>query len=82
MQELCSEGGHRIQDLIMMKALSCLPMFRLMIMVNFTFEELPDGTYRINFEYPGVPMDTSSFVEFVLGEGGSEDTYSFSSNGY
>jgi hypothetical protein len=27
---------------------------------------LPDGTYQIVMEYPGIPMDESSFVEFVL----------------
>ncbi len=43
---------------------------------EFTFENLPSGTYRINFEYPGVPMDPDSFIEFELGADGSEDTYS------
>lgn len=43
---------------------------------EFTFENLPPGTYRINFEYPGVPMDLSSFVEFELGADGSSDSFS------
>jgi hypothetical protein len=34
---------------------------------NFLIENLPDGTYRINFEYPGIPMDPNTFVEFELG---------------
>ena len=35
---------------------------------NFSFPKLPDGKYRINFQYPGVPMDTTSFVEFSITE--------------
>lgn len=38
-----------------------------------TFNYLPEGTYRLNIEYPGIPMDPSSFVEFNVGEGGIED---------
>ncbi len=40
---------------------------------QFVFEDLEDGTYRFNIEYPGIPMDTSSYVEFIIGEGGIED---------
>jgi len=36
---------------------------------EFDLPNLPSGTYRINFEYPGVPMDPDSFVEFQVGEG-------------
>ena len=39
---------------------------------SFDIPFLPDGVYRINFEYPGVPMDQNSFVEFEVG-GTSED---------
>lgn len=42
--------------------------------VSFGF--LQDGFYRLNIQYPGVPMDTTSFVEFEInaagGEGGFE----------
>ena len=38
-----------------------------------TFENLPDGTYRLNIEYPGIPMNPNSFIEFEIGEGGIED---------
>lgn len=37
-----------------------------------TFNFLPEGTYRLNIEYPGIPMDPTSFVEFNVGEGGIE----------
>lgn len=39
----------------------------------FEFTGLVDGKYRFNIEYPGIPMDTTSFVEFTIGEGGIED---------
>lgn len=35
---------------------------------EFTFENLPPGTYRIFIEFPGIPLDPESFTEFVLGE--------------
>ena len=35
---------------------------------EFTFENLPPGTYRIFIEFPGIPIDPDSFTEFVLGE--------------
>ncbi|MEM9327342.1 MAG: Ig-like domain-containing protein [Bacteroidota bacterium] len=38
-----------------------------------TFDELPDGFYRLNIEYPGVPMDPNSFIEFEIGEGGIDE---------
>ncbi len=34
---------------------------------SFLIENLPPGTYRFNVQYPGIPMDESSFVEFDLG---------------
>lgn len=34
---------------------------------NFVFKDIPDGTYVINIDYPGVPMDPSSFIEFEFG---------------
>ncbi|MEM9329140.1 MAG: T9SS type A sorting domain-containing protein, partial [Bacteroidota bacterium] len=37
-----------------------------------TFTDLPDGYYRLNIEYPGIPMDPTSFVEFQIGDGGLE----------
>lgn len=36
---------------------------------QFRQPNLPDGLYRINIEFPGIPMDQSSFVEFELGTG-------------
>ncbi len=36
---------------------------------QFEFQFLPDGRYRFNIEYPGIPMDPNSFVEFEIGEG-------------
>ncbi len=38
-----------------------------------TFPDLPDGFYKLNIEYPGVPMDPNSYIEFEIGEGGLED---------
>ena len=38
-----------------------------------SFNNLPDGTYRLNIEYPGIPMDTTSFLEFEIGAGGMEE---------
>lgn len=39
--------------------------------VNFGF--LPTGVYRLNIQYPGIPMDPNSFVQFEIEEG-KEDT--------
>lgn len=36
---------------------------------QFVFDFLPDGLYRFNIEYPGIPMDPNSFVEFEIGDG-------------
>ena len=40
---------------------------------QFEFTELESGRYRFNIEYPGIPMDEDSFVEFTIGEGGIEE---------
>ena len=40
---------------------------------RFEFTDLEDGKYRFNIEYPGIPMDEDSYVEFTIGEGGIED---------
>ncbi len=37
---------------------------------EFSIENIPDGLYRINFDFPGIPTDPNSFVEFELGAGG------------
>lgn len=39
---------------------------------KFTFENIEAGKYRLNIEYPGIPMDTTSFVEFEIGADGVE----------
>ena len=39
----------------------------------FEFTDLEEGLYRFNIEYPGIPMDEDSYVEFTIGEGGIED---------
>lgn len=38
-----------------------------------TFENLPPDTYRLNIEYPGIPMDPNTFIEFEVGANGMED---------
>ncbi|WP_115867400.1 T9SS type A sorting domain-containing protein, partial [Marinoscillum furvescens] len=38
---------------------------------RFKFDFIPPGKYRFNIEYPGIPMDPNSFVEFEIGEAGS-----------
>ena len=35
---------------------------------NFSFDALPKGKYFINIQYPGVAMDTTSFIGFDLGD--------------
>ncbi len=34
---------------------------------RFTFTDIAEGKYRLNIEYPGVPMDPDSEIEFVVG---------------
>lgn len=41
--------------------------------VNFGL--LPDGFYRLNIQYPGVPMDPNSFVEFEINADGGLGGY-------
>lgn len=41
---------------------------------EFQFGQLPEGVYRFFVEYPGIPLDESSFVEFEVGEEGVSDT--------
>ncbi|WP_425389778.1 leucine-rich repeat domain-containing protein [Ekhidna sp.] len=41
---------------------------------EFQFGFLPEGRYRFFVEYPGIPLDESSFVEFEVGEQGISDT--------
>jgi hypothetical protein len=36
---------------------------------KFTLPNLPTGTYRLNFQYPGYPMDETSDVTLVIGDG-------------
>lgn len=36
---------------------------------NVSFGDLPTGEYRLNIQYPGIPMDPDSFTEFVIEEG-------------
>jgi hypothetical protein len=36
---------------------------------EFTLPNLPNGTYRLNFQYPGYPMDETSDITIVIGTG-------------
>ena len=45
---------------------------------QFNIANLPPGLYRINFEYPGVPMDQNSFVEFEVTADGDNSEISLS----
>jgi hypothetical protein len=36
---------------------------------EFAFENLEPGDYRINIQYPGYPMDTTSFIKMTIGTG-------------
>ncbi|GCC52767.1 hypothetical protein SanaruYs_30060 [Chryseotalea sanaruensis] len=36
---------------------------------NFNFPNLPQGDYRLNMQYPGNPMDSTSFIDFTIGVG-------------
>lgn len=35
----------------------------------FNFSNLPQGDYRLNIQYPGNPMDSTSFIDFTIGAG-------------
>jgi hypothetical protein len=36
---------------------------------EFVMPELPKGNYRLNIQYPGYPMDESSFITITVGDG-------------
>lgn len=36
---------------------------------EFTINNLPPANYRINIQYPGVPMDETSFIDIPIGTG-------------
>lgn len=38
---------------------------------KFAFQELVDDVYLLNIQYPGYPMDESSFVEIPIGDAGN-----------
>ncbi len=40
-----------------------------------SFEGVPTGRYRINIQYPGIPMDPNSFVEFEITDDKEEDGF-------
>jgi len=42
---------------------------------QFTFENLPEGTYRLFIEYPGIPINEESFTEFEVGNNPNEDDF-------
>ncbi|CAE7297754.1 unnamed protein product, partial [Symbiodinium microadriaticum] len=44
---------------------------------RFSFENIPDGEYRLNIQYPGVPMDESTNIDFIIGAGGDIENNSF-----
>ncbi len=39
------------------------------------FGEVPAGLYRINIQYPGIPMDPNSFLEFEISDDKEQDGY-------
>jgi Leucine-rich repeat (LRR) protein len=36
---------------------------------EFRITNLPEGTYRLNIQYPGYPMDETSFISITIGSG-------------
>ncbi|MBV6646295.1 MAG: VCBS repeat-containing protein [Cyclobacteriaceae bacterium] len=44
---------------------------------KFSFGFIPDGEYRINIQYPGVPMDSTTAIDFVVGAGGTVEDNEF-----
>ncbi|HCX22074.1 MAG TPA: hypothetical protein DHN29_09180, partial [Cytophagales bacterium] len=45
---------------------------------NFTFTDIEPGTYRLNIEYPGVPMDEDSDIEIVVSDTEESQLYQIS----
>lgn len=41
----------------------------------FDFTGIPAGTYLLNIQYPGIPMDATSDIEFVIGEDVQEQKF-------
>ncbi len=39
------------------------------------FGQMPSGKYRLNIQYPGIPMDPNSFIEFDISEEEEEAGY-------
>ena len=44
---------------------------------QFEFANIPSGLYRFNIEYPGIPMNPESYVEFNIGNDGIENNTFF-----
>ncbi len=42
---------------------------------RFNFSGIEPGTYRLNIEYPGVPMDPSAEIEFIIRDDGSSQKF-------
>lgn len=42
---------------------------------RFNFSGIERGTYRLNIEYPGVPMDPSAEIEFIIRDDGSSQKF-------
>jgi len=42
---------------------------------RFTFDDLPEGTYRLFIEYPGIPINEESFTEFEVGSNPNQDDF-------
>ncbi|MEQ8688966.1 MAG: T9SS type A sorting domain-containing protein [Imperialibacter sp.] len=49
---------------------------------EFEMNNLPDGDYRLNIQYPGIPMDPASFVDFQLGGGTGVEENSIKVNAF
>lgn len=42
---------------------------------KFVLPELPVGDYRLNLQYPGYPMDETSYINIAIGEGLQSQVY-------
>jgi hypothetical protein len=40
---------------------------------EFELANLPEGTYKLNIQYPGFPMDEKSFISFAIGTGNESE---------